>query len=623
VPPVGGPPALRLLHRAEDGLLVLVLGLATLFPLLEAAGRVLGRSLVVGTASYVQQLMLWTAFLGAVVTTREGKHLTLSTIEFVPEGTFRRVCMLLTGSLAAATAAVLSYASWELVKTIREENQVLPVGLPVWVAEMVMPVALAIIAVRLAWMSSDRGLLRLVPVATVAAAFALGLAPERTAAWAGPLALVVTAVFMLGAPIFAGMGALALLFFFKDATPVAAVTVEVHRLIASPTLPAIPLLTIAGYVLAEGGASGRLLRFFRALFGWMPGGLAVMVTAVCALFTTFTGGSGVTIIAVGGLVYPMLLKDGYPRPFSLGLVTAAGSLGLLFPPSLPVILYSVVAANTDVPAPADALYLAGIVPGLLMAALVAAYGVVVGRQAHTERQPFVAGELVRSAWGAKWELGLPLFVIGLFGSGLASTVETAAAAVVYAIVTQCLILRDVSLRTQVPHAVRQSGVLMGAILLLLAVAMGLTAYLVDAQIAQALLDWVTTHIHSKLLFLLALNVILLIVGCLVDIFSAIVVVVPLIAPLGAAFGVDPVHLGIIFLANLELGFLTPPVGMNLFLSSSRFETPLLRVYRDTLPFLLLLTAAVLVITYVPELSLALPRALGRGGGAEGMLEAVP
>jgi C4-dicarboxylate transporter DctM subunit len=620
--PASDPPALHVLHRVEDGLLVLVLALATLFPLLEAVGRMLGRSLVTGSAAYVQQLMLWTAFLGAVITTREGKHLTLSTVEFMPEGRFRRLARLLTGSLAAATAAILAYASWELVKTIREENQVLPVGLPVWVSEMVMPVALAVIALRLAWLATDRMALRAVPLLAVAAAFGLGLVPEKAAEYAWPIGLLVLGVFLLGAPIFAGMGALALLFFFKDATPVAAVTVEVHRLIASPTLPAIPLLTIAGYVLAEGRASERLLRFFRALFGWMPGGLAVMVTAVCALFTTFTGGSGVTIIAVGGLVYPMLLKDGYPRPFSLGLVTAAGSLGLLFPPSLPVILYSVVASNTDVPAPADALYLAGVVPGLLMAALVAGYGVVVGRNAHTERQPFAAGELGRAAWGAKWELGLPVFVIGLFGSGLASTVETAAAAVVYAIVTQCLVLRDVGLRRQLPHAVLQSGVLMGAILLLLAVAMGLTSYLVDAQIAQALLEWVTTHIHSKLLFLLALNVILLIVGCLVDIFSAIVVVVPLIAPLGAAFGVDPVHLGIIFLANLELGFLTPPVGMNLFLSSSRFETPLLRVYRDTLPFLLLLTAAVLVITYVPELSLALPRALGRGG-AEAALEAIP
>jgi tripartite ATP-independent transporter DctM subunit len=343
----------------------------------------------------------------------------------------------------------------------------------------------------------------------------------------------------------------------------------------------------------------------------MPGGLAVMVAGICALFTTFTGGSGVTIIAVGGLVYPMLLADGYPARFSLGLVTAAGSLGLLFPPSLPVILYSVVASTSETNVPADALYLAGLLPGLLMVTIVAAYGVGVGRRAATVRQPFSLRELSAATWQAKWELGLPAFVIALFASGVASTVETAAAALAYAVLTQCFITGDLHPFRQLPRALIDACILMGAVLILLSVAMGLTSYMIDAQVAENLLAWVRAHIHSQVVFLLALNGFLLIVGCLMDIFSAIVVVVPLIAPMGAAFGVDPVHLGIIFLANLELGFLTPPIGMNLFLSSSRFGKPLLDVYRDTVPFLLILAAGVLLITYRPEMTLGVLRLLGR------------
>jgi C4-dicarboxylate transporter DctM subunit len=480
-----------------------------------------------------------------------------------------------------------------------------------------LPVALAAMALRFVWRTSDLWWGRLIGAAAIAVIFALGAwAPGALAAWSWIVILVILTGALAGAPIFVVMGGLALIFFFRDGTPVTAVSAEVYRLISSPQLPALPLLTACGYVLAAGGASTRLLRFFRALFGWLPGGLAVMVAAVCALFTTFTGGSGVTIIAVGGLVYPMLKEDGYPEDFSLGLVTAAGSLGLLFPPSLPVILYSVVASASHMDVPADTLYVAGVVPGLFMLFLVCAYGLWVGRRVTAGRQAFALGELGRATWGAKWELGLPVFVIGLFASGRASMLETAAAAVAWAVVTQCFVTRDVDLRRGLPRAILEASALMGAVLILLSVAMGLTAYLVDAQIAEQLLTWVKEHIHSPAMFLLALNGLLLIVGCLLDIFSAIVIVVPLIAPLGAAFAIDPVHLGIIFLANLELGYLTPPIGMNLFLSSTRFEKPLLRVARDSFPFLMILAAGVLLITYVPALSTGLVKALGRGPAAE-------
>ncbi len=621
-----------LLAKLEHGALIAVLALAALIPLTDFVGRPFGNLHLPGGAAYLQQLVLWTAFLGGLLTTREGKHLTLSTTEFLGSGRLRAWLQGATTLVAGGVCLVLAYAALKVVQANREEVKLLPgLGLPTWVSECVMPVALTLMALRFAWRAGPRpaaravGLLALA-VVSVPLLSSLGLLPpavetalqplaDRVAGSPWPLGLALVATILVGTPIFVAMGGLALLLFFKDGTPVAAVTAEVYRLMSSPTLPAIPLLTASGYVLAAGHASSRLLRFFRALLGWLPGGLAVIVALVCAVFTTFTGGSGVTIIALGGLAYPMLRKDGYPEDFSLGLVTASGSLGLLFPPSLPVILYSVVASAGDIVVPADELFLAGLLPGLLMVSVVGAYGMWQGRRATSQRQSFALRELAASGWAAKWELLLPLVVIALFASGVASMVETAAAALVYAVVTQCLVARDVGLREGLPRALVEAGALMGAILILLSVAMGLTSYMVDAQVAQSLLEWVKAHIDSRLVFLLALNGFLLVVGCLIDIFSAIVVVVPLIAPIAAAYGVHPVHLGIVFLANLELGYLTPPVGMNLFLSSSRFGKPLVSVYRDTLPFLLILAAAVLLITYVPEMTVGVLGLLGKGASA--------
>jgi tripartite ATP-independent transporter DctM subunit len=479
------------------------------------------------------------------------------------------------------------------------------------VLELVMPAALGLMPVRFAWGASPGWPGRVVALAAVPAAFALGLVPERMATAGWPMAALILTALVLGTPVFVAMAALALFFFFRDGLPVTAVTAEVYRLISSPTLPAIPLLTACGYVLAESDASLRLLRFFKSLLGWMPGGLAVIVIAVCALFTTFTGGSGITVIAIGGLVLPMLLKDGYPEDFSLGLVTAAGSLGLLFPPSLPVILYSVVAGTRDQNVPADALYMAGLLPGTLMIAMVAAYAVRRGQALGIPRQRFSGREVGAALWEAKWELSLPVFVVALFMTGKASMVETAALAFVYAIVVECFVTKDLHVVRTLPTALVKSSVLAGSVLILLSAAMGITSYIVDAQIPDTLVTWVRTHIESRWVFLLALNGLLIVVGCLVDIFSAIVVLAPLLVPMAVAFDVHPIHLGVIFLANLELGYLTPPVGLNLYLAASRFNKPLTTVVRTVLPFLLIMAVAVLLITYVPQMSIGLLRALGR------------
>jgi len=393
------------------------------------------------------------------------------------------------------------------------------------------------------------------------------------------------------------MAGFALLLFYLAGTPVASVPAETFRLVVSPTLPAIPLLTVAGYVLAEGGASRRLVRAAQSLCGWMPGGLAVMAVFVCALFTTFTGASGVTILALGGIILPALVREKYPEGFSLGLVTAAGSLGLLFPPSLPVILYGVVAGVAI-----DHLYIGGLVPGLLMILLVAAYGVWMGIRNRTPRPKFEGGEALRALWHAKWDLGLPLLIIVAVASGFATIVESAALGGAYAIVAEIFVHREVHPRRDLPRVLVHASTLVGSVVILLGVALGMTSYLVDAEIPTHLLAWVQAHIHSQWEFLLALNLLLLVLGSVLEIYSAIVVLAPLVAPLGIAFGVDPVHLGVVFLANLELGFLFPPMGLNLFLSASRFQKPLPLLYRKAMPFLVIMAVGVLLITYVPAIT---------------------
>lgn len=594
-------------ERLEKGTLVAAFLLAIVLPLADTLGRPLGGLHVPGSASYLKQITLWLAFLGGLLAVREGKHLTLSTVELFPEGSRRRrVVRVLTYAVAAAVTAVLAYGSFKVVMADRQQGQLLPIGLPVWVSECVMPLAFALMAVRFVVRASPRLRGRLLALAAVLSVFALGQAVRPAGVTVWLVAAVIALAVLLGAPVFVGMAGGAMLLFFADGTPVSAAPAEIYRLIGSPTLPAIPLLTACGYVLAESRAAHRLVRFFRALSGWMTGGTAVLVAGVCALFTSFTGGSGITIIALGGLVYPILREDGYPESFSLGLVTAAGSLGLLFAPSLPVILYSVVAS-----VPADLLYLAALLPGLLLVALVAGYGILTGRRAKTATTAFSWREVGSATWEAKWELSIPILVIGLFVSGLASLVEASAAAAAYAIVVECFITRDIHVVRDLPRVLLNGGALMGGVLILLSSAMGLTSYLVDAQIPDQLLGIVKTHVHSQVVFLLVLNVLLLVLGSVLEIYSAIVILAPLVVPLGLAFGVHPVHLGVIFLANLELGFLLPPIGLNLFLSSSRFGTPMTRLYRHVVPFLIILGVGVLLITYVPALSLGLLKLFGK------------
>jgi len=595
---------LSTLRLIGEGLPVAGFLLLTALPLVDFLGRPLAGFHIPGSATYTQQLTFFLTFIGGFAATLTGKHLTLSAANLLHGVRARQEAEFFSLCAAASVTAILAYASFCVVVAERVQGQKLTFGLPVWVSESVMPLGLGLISLTYILKSSNWLPARLCAAAIAGAVFCLGIIqPTDSIAWV--LGAILMAATFLGSPVFAAMSGLALIFFWRQGTPVSAVTAEIYRLVGSPTLPAIPLLTATGFVLAETNAARRLVNFFRALLGFIPGGVAVLVGAVCALFTALTGGSGVTIIALGGLVYPILLNDGYPEKFSLGLVTAAGSLGLLFPPCLAVVLYSVV-SNT----PADQLFIAGMVPGTLLLALVAIYCVNVSLKAGIERQPFKWRELLAAGRIAKWDLSIPVAMIILFGSGLASLLETSAFACAYTIVISCFIHRDLSMK-QLPVTLVKAAALVGAVLILLSCAMGLTSYLVDAQIPDRLLEIVRERIHSPLLFLLTLNVVLLVLGSILEIFSAIIVLTPLVIPLGVAFGVHPVHLGVIFLANLQLGFLFPPVGLNLLLSSSCFGKPMGALYRSVIPFLLILGLGVLLITYVPALSIGVLRLLGR------------
>ncbi|MFP4445713.1 MAG: TRAP transporter large permease, partial [Desulfosudaceae bacterium] len=367
----------------------------------------------------------------------------------------------------------------------------------------------------------------------------------------------------------------------------------------------IPLFIFAGYLFAESNASARLIRFSDALLGWLPGGLTIVTVGVCTVFTALTGASGITIIACGGILLPALVSSRYGRSFSLGLITASGSSGVLFLPSLPILIYGMV-AGVDI----TVLFIAGILPGLLIVLLLSGYGVIYGVRHRATVTPFSLKRLGASLWETKWIMPLPVIVVGGIYTGSITVGEAASVTAVYALVTECLIYREITAEKLIALTV-DSMIMVSAILIVIAVALGLTNFLVDMRVPQSLVEFLSAHIHSKIVFLLLLNVFLLIVGCLMDIFSAIIIVVPLIAPVAVQFGIDPVHLGIIFLANLEIGYLTPPVGVNLFISSLRFDTTILKLYGVVLPFLLLLVLALLLISYIPEISLWLVELSGK------------
>jgi tripartite ATP-independent transporter DctM subunit len=412
--------------------------------------------------------------------------------------------------------------------------------------------------------------------------------------------IVLVLLALLGAPLFAVIAASALISFVRGGVDPMVVPMEIYRIAQTPVLLAIPLFTFAGYLLGESRAPHRLVRVSNAVLGWLPGGLAVVALVTCALFTAFTGASGVTIVAMGALLYPALKDAGYPERFNLGLITTSGSLGLLFAPSLPLILYGIV-AKVNV----DTLFIAGILPGALMLLMLSLWSMRQGALAGTTRPQATSWrEIAAALREAIWELPLPFLVLGGVYSGILAVSEVAAVTVVYVFVVEVFVYREIPLR-QVPKVVRESMLIVGGILIILGTSLASTNAMIDAQLPMRLFELVTEHVSSKLTFLILLNIFLLVLGMMLDIFSALVIVVPLLLPIALGYGIDPIHLGMIFLANMQIGYCTPPVGINLFIASYRFDRPIVTLYRSAIPFLLILLACVLLITYWPWLSLAL------------------
>lgn len=415
---------------------------------------------------------------------------------------------------------------------------------------------------------------------------------------------VILGLALLGSPLFIVISAVALLSFYSVDIDISVVIIEMSRLTDTPLLLALPLFIFAGTILSESGTPKRLLSLSNVLLGWLPGGLALIALIVCAVFTAFTGASGVTIFALGGLLLPALLKDGYTEKFSLGLITSSGSLGLLFPPSLPLILYGVIAEVRI-----DHLFLAGILPGTLMLLLLVAYSISRSPSRKVRARPLAGQQILAALKEAAWELPLPFIVLGGIYGGFLVAGEAAAITALYVLLVEVFVYRDIQLQ-QLPGLMVKSMMLFGGILVILAASMATTNFLVDQEVPMRLFEFIRHYISSKYTFLLLLNIFLLVVGSMLDIFSALVLIVPLIVPIARGYEVNLIHLGIIFLTNLQIGYCTPPVGLNLFLASYCFERPVIRLYSATLPFLALLMLTLIIITYFPLLSIFLVRLLG-------------
>jgi tripartite ATP-independent transporter DctM subunit len=591
--------------KTENAALFLSLGALIVLPLVQMALRKVLHTGISGASSFVQNLTLVGGMLGAAIAARENRLLSLSTAGTFLKGRLQTAASVFSGATAATVSVLLCIAGVQFVTAERQTGASIGYGIPVWLAQTLLPLGFGIMTLRLLKHSSGSWSGRTAAAILCAVMVSIGIfppaAPEQIVI---PAFVVLLAATILGIPIFATMGGAVLILFWGRGDPIAGASIDHYSLITNPSMATVPLFTLAGYFLAEGGAPKRLVGVFRALFGSFSGGSAIVTVIVCAFFTSFTGASGVTIIAIGGLLMPVLLAEKYSGRAALGMVTGAGSLGLLLPPCLPLILYAIVAR-----VPIRDVFLGGVLPGIVMMVAISWWGIRQGRR-DVQREPFQWDRARRAIWEAKWELMLPAVSLAALFGGIATPVEAAAVTAMYAFLAETVFNRDLSFRRDVPRVAVEGGLVIGGVLLILGVALGISDYVDKVDLTTAAVLWTTHSIHSPWVFLLVLNLFLLVVGCLMDIYSAIVIQVPLLVPIGMAFGIDPIHLGIIILANLELGYLTPPVGLNLFMSSYRFGKPVSEVLRSVMPIVIVMFVTVLLITFVPWLTTALPHRLG-------------
>jgi tripartite ATP-independent transporter DctM subunit len=579
-----------------------------ILPVSDIISRILRTTGIKGSADLQYHLVVWITMLGAMIASRQKQHISLSALAGVFPKKIKRMSDFFCATVCGSIAFSIAFSSVSFVQNAFSSSHKLAGIIPVQNFMAVIPVGFFVIGLR-SIVRSKKILTAFAFAVSLCAPVLLAFCPfELINGITILLIVVILAATVLGLPIFAALGGIAaLLFFASDAQtfklfgilsladfPV--IANEAYSVLTSPIFPSIPLFTIAGFILSESDAGKRLVNFFRSFLGSIPGGTAIMAVLVCAFFTAFTGASGVTILALGGILHIVLTKQNYGEKFTTGYLTASGSIGLLFPPSLPIILYGV-QSHTNI----KHLFAGGIFPGIVFISVLAAYAIISQKKSLRERIPFDAKIFAKSLCDAGGEIILPIIILLLFFNGIAVIVETGAISVLYLLILIVFIHRDFSLKG-FAKVIIKSAPIAGSVLIILAMAKGLSYYIVDAQIPEILTDWCKENIQSKLIFLLILNIVLLIAGFFMDIFSAIVVLVPLILPISQAFGIDSIHLGIIFLANMELGYLTPPVGLNLFLASVRFKKPLTEIYRSVLPFIVVMLAAVLLITYVPEIT---------------------
>ena len=588
-----GPIRSGLLGVEQGVLLVITLAIVAI-PLAQIAARALFDFGLTGSGALSQNLTLWIGWIGAVAAALRGRHLGLGDILGRVAPALDRYRAPLVAFVSAGVSAWLLVAAARFVLIEMQSPARIGDWLPVWVAELALP--LGLLGVTASYLLGTRANRIAVLLGLPATAVAVHLVAGGGVGAALPVLVVLALAFALGAPVFVLIGGAALVLFTATGVPVAAVGVESYRMASSPIIPAIPLFTLVGFLMTATRASERLVEVFLALFGWIPGGVAVASVIVCAFFASFTGSSGVLILALGGLLVPVLGRAGYAGRFSIGLVTSAGSTGLLLPPSLALILFAVVAQISILD-----LFIASLLPAAIMILGVAGFAVWRGVGAGIRREAFDLVRCARALWIARWELATPVIALGGIFGGFTTLLEAAAVTVAYTLVVSVLVHREISVRRDLGDIVLNSSTLIGGVFIILATAMALTSFLVDARVPDAATAWARAHIGSPLIFLLALNVILLVAGCLMDVFSAIAVLAPLLLPIGAQFGIGPIHLAIIFLANLELGYLTPPVGLNLYLAAYRFEKPLAEVIVSVLPIFLVMLVFVLAVTYLPLL----------------------
>jgi tripartite ATP-independent transporter DctM subunit len=585
------------------------LALMLTLPLLEIVLRpVFGRG-VENAPALVQHLGLVLAMFGALVAERSGHLTTLGAgLAATENPALRRFAEFFAGASSAVICGLLAQASWVFVSSEMEAPQPLAYGIPGWAFQAAMPAGFLLLGFRLGARLAKSGHLRLLGALVLPLAgwwFAGHFDGETLPMW--PFAIWLGLILLCGAPIFAVLGGLALALFWMEGQPLAAVPLSHYQITVNPSLPALPLFTLAGLIFARTGAAIRLSTLFTALFGSGPWGTAIAGAVLCSFFTALTGGSGVTILALGGLLLPLLTRAGFPERRGIGLVTSASALGVLLAPSVPLIMYAIIAR-----VPINTMFLAGILPALVMVAFLLLVGGFLRRDGLVPVQPLVAAlrpSRRQAIWAAKWEILAPVVAIGSLVSGLATPMESAALTAAYAILTQSLAHRELDWRG-LGLALVECVQVIGGIMLILGMALGLTNFLVDAGIPDLAVEWVQSVLPDKYTFLIALTLFLLVAGALMEIYAAIVVLVPLLLPVALAYGIDPVHFGVIFLATIEIAFLFPPAGLNIYFASAMFKKSLRYVGASVLPAVGAMILGALCIALIPELSTWLPRLVG-------------